>query len=82
MGAQADWGDTEELLARVADRLGEVVALLHAAWFKPPHPEMVPVPRPGSGEQVETAEVPKMSSPEEIRAFFTGSGTKVVYSES
>jgi hypothetical protein len=43
---------------------------------------VVAVPRPGSGEQVEMAEVPKMSSPEEVRAFFTGSGTKVVYSQS
>jgi hypothetical protein len=65
------------------DRLGEVVALLHTAWFKPPHPEAVPVPRPGlDGEQVATTEPPRMSTAAEIRAFFTGDGTRVVYSES
>jgi hypothetical protein len=82
LGDRATWGDTEELLARTVDRLGEVVALLHAAWFKPPHPEVVPVPRPGGGGQVETTEVPRMSTAAEIRAFFTGDGTRVVYSES
>ena len=60
-----------------------MVALLHAAWFKPPHPEVVPVPRPGhDGQQVATAEPLRMSTAAEIRAFFSGDGTRVVYSDS
>jgi hypothetical protein len=57
-----------------------VVALLHTGLgFKPPHPEVVPVPRPGQdGQQVPTAEPPRMSTPEEIRAFFSGEGTRVL----
>jgi hypothetical protein len=58
------------------DRLGEVVALLHTAWFKPPHPEVVPVPRPGHDQQPEGPA--RMSTPAEIRAFFSGEGTRVL----
>ena len=82
-GDRADWGDQEELLARAVDRLGEVVWLLHKAWFKPPHPEPVPVDRPGDGgrpDHVELEEPPRMSSPAEIRAFFGAKG--VIYTES
>ena len=79
------WGDREELLARTVDRLGEVVALLHAGLrFKPPHPEPVPVPRPGSGDgrPGELAAPPVMSSPAEIRAFFNAPGSRVVVTDS
>lgn len=63
----------------MVDRLGQVMALLHAAWFKPPHPEMVPVPRPGQQQQEGP---PQMSTAAEIRAFFSGDGTRLVYSDS
>ena len=79
------WGDREELLARTVDRLGEVVALLHAAWFKPPHPQPVPTQRPGGdgdGQPGELVGPPVMSSPAEIRAFFHTPGTRVVVTDS
>lgn len=60
-------------------------SLLHHAWFKGPHPEPVPIPRPGrNGQDVpqEMVEPPKSSSKEEIRAFFGGAGVQTVYSES
>jgi len=74
------------MAALTVEQLQMIASLFHHAWFKEPHPELIPIPRPGqnggnrvSGEMVEP---PKMSSREEIRAFFGGSGTKVVYSES
>ncbi len=81
------WGDTEELLACTVEQLQVVSSLLHHAWFKPPHPEPVPIQRPGQGgngqQQVgELAEPPRMSSKDEIRAFFGGPGAKVVVSDS
>jgi hypothetical protein len=54
-----------------------VVALLHTAWFKPPHPEVVPIPRPAADQQQEEGP-PRMSTPAEIRAFFSGEGTRVL----
>lgn len=79
------WGDREELLAATVDRLGDALYLLQAiAGVR--HPERIPpVPRPGINGQREVgelAEPPKMSTREEIRAFFGGSGTKAVYSDS
>jgi len=76
------WGDTEELLALAVDRLAEVAYLLRRAHFKgePSLPESVP--RPGDGgrpDVVELAEPPRMSSKEEIRAFW---GSAIMYSES
>jgi hypothetical protein len=76
------WGDTEELLAAAVDRLGEVAYLLRKAHFKGDPQPPAPVPRPGDGGQptvVELAEPPRMSSKEEIRAFF---GQSIRYSES
>lgn len=75
------------MLALTVEQLRLVTFLLHAAWFKPPHPEPLPVPRPGQNGQgvlAEMVEPPKMSSKAEIRAFFGGGdgSTKVVYSES
>jgi hypothetical protein len=70
------------------EQLQLIVSLLHTAWFKEPHPKPIPVPRPGDGNgqrpMGELAEPPKMSSREEIRAFFGGGdgSIKVVYSES
>ncbi|HEV8652036.1 MAG TPA: hypothetical protein VG276_22220 [Actinomycetes bacterium] len=64
------------------DRLGEVVYLLRRAHFKGDPPVPDPVPRPGDGgrpETVELAEPPRMSTKEEIRAFWGGA---VRYSES
>jgi hypothetical protein len=86
-GEQADWGAREELLATTVDQLQQVVCLLHAAWFKPPHPQPVRFPRPGGdgqrdGEPLELAELPRMSSKEEIRAFFGGPGGSIVVSDS
>jgi hypothetical protein len=43
------------------------------------------VKRPGDGglpKQVEMEAPPRMSTVEEIRAFFSGEGTRVVYTES
>jgi hypothetical protein len=60
-----------------------VVALLHTAWFKPPHPQVVPVPRPGQDPAAAaTVEPPRMSTPAEIRAFFSGDGARLIYSDS
>jgi len=82
LGDLADWGTTEELLAATVDRLGEVTSLLHHAHFKPPHPDVQPVPRPGDDgrpAELELAAPPQMSSRDEIRAFFGGA---IVVSDS
>lgn len=50
MGERADWGNSEELLARVVDALDYLARLIHQAKFKPPHPKPVRVPRPGEAE--------------------------------
>lgn len=80
------WGDREELLATTVEQLQQIICLLHAAWFKEPHPEPIRVPRPGEGghvaEPAEMVEPPKMSTAAEIRAFFGGEGTKAVFSRS
>lgn len=69
----------EELLAATVEQLQRIIYLLHAAWFKEPHPEPVRLPRPGD-DQPEPEPV-RMSTPEEVRAFFgAGQDTKIVVS--
>lgn len=51
--------------------------MLHVAWFKPPHPDPTPVQRPAKpalpAEQEKAPdEPPRMSTREEVRAFFRG----------
>jgi hypothetical protein len=84
MATHPAWGDTQELLAGTVEQLQVIGSLLHHAWFKPPHPEPVRVPRPGAiggsaitGPAEPEPEPVKMSSREEIRAFFKGEGTTV-----
>jgi hypothetical protein len=82
MATHPAWGDTQELLAGTVEQLQVIGSLLHHAWFKGPHPEPVRVPRPGDGappaaESNGHAEPPRMSTREEIRAFFRGEGTTV-----
>lgn len=82
LGEQAGWGYSEELLATVVDWLAVLDWHLRQAHFKGPHERPEPVLRPGDGgqpERVELDEPPRMSTPEEIRAFF---GASMRYSES
>jgi hypothetical protein len=68
-----DWGITEELLASVLEQQAATNRLLHAAHFKPPHPDIFRLPRPSDGEPVRPSgapERPKMASSEEVRAMF------------
>lgn len=83
-GEAAGWGFSEELLAAVVDQLGYLAYLTKAAHFKGHHEPPRPLQRPGDGhpEQVELSAPPRMSTPEEIRAFFQGAGTRITYSES
>jgi hypothetical protein len=81
----APWGDREELAAVAVEQLQVIASLFHHAWFKAPHPEVIPVPRPGrNGQDVpqEMVEPPRMSTRDEIRSFFGGSGVQVIYSDS
>jgi hypothetical protein len=81
-GEAFGWGYTEELLAAMVDRLGEVSYLVRSAWFKGKHEVPKSVRRPGIQPDAEEADPPRMSTPAEIKAFFSGQGTKVVYSDS
>jgi hypothetical protein len=82
-GDAAGWGVHEELLAGVVDRLGSALYLLQAVAgvANPEHPPAVP--RPTDAERVAATEAPpKMSTKEEIRAFFGMPGTETHYSEN
>jgi hypothetical protein len=84
-GDAAAWGYSEELLATAVDVLGYLAYLTKAAHFKGTHAPPDPVKRPGDGglpDQVELEAPPRMSTPEEIRAFFSGEGTRVVVTDS
>lgn len=84
-GQAAGWGFSEELLATAVDLLGYLAYLTKAAHFKGTHRLPEPVRRPGDGgrpDTVELSEPPRMSTPEEIRAFFSGTGTRITYTES
>ena len=46
LGVRYGWEYTQELLAQLLERVDQLTALTHVAWFKPPHPRPVPVWRP------------------------------------
>lgn len=84
-GEAAGWGYGEELLATAVDLLGYLAYLTKAAHFKGRHTPPKPVQRPGDGGQpqrVELSEPLRMSTAAEIRAFFSGTGTRITYTES
>lgn len=62
------WTNTEELLAQLVEEQSVLIRLFHTAYFKPPHPDIRHVPRPGDGEAEKT---PK-SKAAEMKAFFGG----------
>jgi hypothetical protein len=69
-------------LAGAVDLLAHLDYLIRKAWFKGEHKVPQPLKRPGEPEELQLQTPPRMSSPAEIKAFFSGEGTRVVYNES
>lgn len=63
------WGNREELLAALIEHVSVLGVLMHAAWFKPPHPKPIDIPRPWIPAE---ATKPRKATAEDMKAMFGG----------